>query len=78
MDAAFGDGSALLPDGIKRPKHWRFENLNNDAYYGRFRNWIESRPRPWPHTSVFDYWANVEPIPFDRFAEPGEIVEIVK
>ena len=73
LDVAFGDGSVLLPDGVDRPGHWRHESLNDNAYYGRFRSWIESQSRPWPHAPVYKHWSDVEPIPFERPAEPSEI-----
>lgn len=75
VDAAFGDGSVLLPDGISRPDHWPSEPLNDKAYYGRFRNWIELQRRPWPHALVFAYWETVESIPFKRPAEPSECLD---
>ncbi|MDE0128697.1 MAG: pentapeptide repeat-containing protein [Gammaproteobacteria bacterium] len=77
VDAAFGDGSVSLPEGIRRPEHWRSEDLTDAAYYGRFRSWIKSLPlRSWPHASVFSAWENVEQIPFDSPAEPSEIREL--
>ena len=76
VDAAFGDGSVRLPEGIERPAHWRPENLNDEAYYGRFRSWITSRQKPWPHSSVFGYWARVEPIGFEDASAPGEAIEL--
>ena len=74
VDAAFGDGSVRLPQGIERPAHWRPENLNDEAYYGRFRSWITFCQKPWPPGSVFDYWARVESIAFQNVAAPGEVV----
>ena len=73
INAAFGDGSVLLPDGIDRPQHWRPEALTDEAYYGRFNGWVRSRRQPWPYLPVFDYWANVDTIPFEWPAEPNEI-----
>lgn len=73
VNAAFGDGSVLLPDGIDRPQHWRPEALTDKAYYGRFKNWVESNHQPWPYLPVFDYWANVNSIPFESSAVRSEI-----
>lgn len=74
LDAAFGDGSVQLPGGISRPPDWPSEVLNDEAYYGRLRNWIESQNRPWPHAQVFAYWEAVESIPYDRPADASERV----
>jgi hypothetical protein len=45
---AFGDGSVKLPEGVARPGHWPPEELDDDAFYGRWRWWRESENLPWP------------------------------
>ena len=43
IDAAFGDASVIVPDGLQRPEHWPAEELDFDAYEKAYNEWLKSK-----------------------------------
>ena len=39
IDAAFGDGSVILPAGLNRPAHWPQGELDEDDFDAELRKW---------------------------------------
>ncbi len=48
IDAAFGDGSVILPEGIKRPKHWPQGKLDDATFKTEYESWLQKRPQNQP------------------------------
>jgi hypothetical protein len=74
LNPMFGDGSVILPEGIKRPCHWASNNLElgsygpwgpseDDPFIGRWRGWVEANGGAWPTSPLFDDFKNVIAIP---------------
>ncbi len=53
---AFGDATVILPDGIEPPCHWSRDELDDMAFHGRWRWWIErGQEVPWSYVAPDGY-----------------------
>ncbi len=61
---SFGDRTVNLPMGLKPPCQWSRENLSDEAFFGRWRGWIEASPQyvRWKKIAPKGY-EDVTPIP---------------